>query len=434
MTTTSELKQQANNFRKSGNLIDALHIYRTLWGESSDKFDGAGFLHCLRKLKLFDEALPLADELLLKYKDFNWCKIEIIWTYIEGKLEQFGEKEPLDNVLQVATKILSLQPEDIALRKVVFSTLKFAKKTNKWDIINEWVSKVDPSLLSKNPILENKREGWSYYTLWYNYKINALIKLSQYSQAIELINLLLPEIPRGQQKFFIRLEALTYYLIGEYDKAEIIYSNLCKHPKTDWWLLHEYAKVLKNTGNSTNALLLMYQAAASNPRIESMVTLFLDISTLSKENNNLENSRNHLYLTLYVREKQEWKITEELLSQINDLNKEIGNDSKPKSLFEALKLCREVWNSTSSSNSIVNNTIPTNPKKIDLIGNVRIGKNEKPFCFIYLPNSEAIFCYKSELPSSIKENDTVVFDSIRSFDKKKNTQSWKAINVRLQKI
>lgn len=138
---------------------------------------------------------------------------------------------------------------------------------------------------------------------------------------------------------------------------------MCKHPKTDWWLLHEYAKVLKNTGNSTNALLLMYQAAASNPRIESMVTLFLDISTLSKENNNLENSRNHLYLTLYVREKQEWKITEELLSQINDLNKEIGNDSKPKSLFEALKLCREVWNSTSSSNSIVNNTIPTNPKK-----------------------------------------------------------------------
>lgn len=144
MTTTSELKQQANNFRKSGNLIDALHIYRTLWGESSDKFDGAGFLHCLRKLKLFDEALPLADELLLKYKDFNWCKIEIIWTYIEGKLEQFGEKEPLDNVLQVATKILSLQPEDIALRKVVFSTLKFAKKQTNGILLMNGYLKLTP--------------------------------------------------------------------------------------------------------------------------------------------------------------------------------------------------------------------------------------------------------------------------------------------------
>ncbi|WP_379142564.1 tetratricopeptide repeat protein [Paenibacillus sp. sgz500992] len=435
MTTTGELKQQANNLRKSGNLIDALHIYRILWEESSDKFDGAGFLHCLRKLKLFDEALPLADELLLKYKDFNWCKIEITWTYIEGILEQFGEKEPLENVLLVANKILSLQPEDIALRKVVFSTLKFAKNTNKWDIINEWVSKVDPSILSKNPILENKREGWSYYTLWYNYKINALIKLGLYSKAIELLNLLLPEIPYGQQKFFIRLEALTYYLIGEYDKAELIYSNLCKHPKADWWLLHEYAKVLKNTDNSTKALSLMYQAAASNPKIESMVTLFLDISILSKENNNLENSRNHLYLTLYVREKQEWKVTEELLSQIIYLNKEIGNDNKPKNLFEALKLCKEVWNSNPDSTRVINNTVLTNPKKAEnLIGNVRIGKNENPFCFIYLPNGESIFCYKSELPANIKENDTVLFDSIRSFDKKKNTQSWKAINVRFQNI
>lgn len=435
MNNTSELKQQANNLRKSGKLTDALQIYRTLWGESSDKFDGAGFLHCLRKLKLFDEALPLADELLEKHRDFNWCKIEITWTYIEGRLEQFGEKEPIENVLNVANKILSLQPDGFALRKVVFSTLKSAKSAKKWDIINEWVSKIDPLVLSKDPILDDKREGWSYHTLWYNYKINALIKLGQYSQVIELLDVLLPEIPRGQQKFFIRLEALAYYSLGEYDKAEEIYSKLCSHPKADWWLLHEYAKVLRDKGNLTKALLLMYQAASGNPRLESMVTLFLDISILCKENNNPEIARNHLYLTLYVREKKEWKVAEELLSQIDYLNKELGNDNKPKTLYEALKLCKEVWNSTSNSNGVISKRITSNYKtRTNLIGNVRIGQNEKPFCFIYLANNESIFCYKSDLPKNIIENDTVVFDCIPSFDKKKNAESWKAINVRLQNI
>ncbi|SLK17358.1 MULTISPECIES: tetratricopeptide repeat protein [unclassified Paenibacillus] len=432
MAFKSELKIEANRLRKAGEIRDALHIYRTLWSKNNDKFDGAGLLHCLRKLKSFDEALPLADELLLKYKDFNWCRIEITWTYIEGKLEQFKDKEPLENVLEVANEILSLQPEDFALNKVVFSVLKSAKGSNKWDIVNDWVTKIDPSTLSKEPILESKREGWSYYTLWYNYKINALIKLGLYSPAIELLNILLPEIPRGQQKFFRRLAALSFYLLGEYDKAEERYKKLCSHPNPDWWLLHEYAKVLRDKGEPSKAINLMYKAAANNSRLESMVTLFLDISILCKENNNLEISRNHLYLTLYVREKYEWKIAEDLLSRINNINNQIGNNSKPNSLSEALKLCRDVWKTAHGIEETKTLTPAIKNKRTNLSGRVKINHNDKPFCFIFLTNNESIFCYKSDLPTNIKDNDIVIFDSIPSFDKKKNAESWKATNVRLQ--
>lgn len=437
MINNNELKIEANRLRKEGNFIDALLIYRELWSESNDKFDGAGLLHCLRKLKQFDEALSFADELLLKHKEFNWCKIEIIWTLIEGKLEQFKEKESLDVIIPVANVILNMQPENFAFNKVVFFVLKSAKSLNRWDIVNEWVTKIDPSNLSKEPILESKRDGWSYYTLWYYYKINALIRLEKFIPAIELLEMLLPEIPRGQQKFFNRLEALSYYLLEDYDKAEEKYKRLCAHPNADWWLLYEYAKVLRDKGQPLKAINLMYKAAVSNPRLESMVTLFLDISSLCKENNDLEISRYHLYLTLYVREKYEWKIAEDLLSRINNINNEIGNNYKPHSLNEALKLCRDVWRTALDDTDKAKKTISINinkNKRIDLSGRVRILNSDKPFCFISLVNNESIFCYKSDLPPNVKENDVVIFDSIPSFDKKKNMESWKATNVRLQLI
>ncbi|GAG59394.1 unnamed protein product [marine sediment metagenome] len=71
MPNLTEQKRKANELRKAGNCKEALLLYRNLWKETGDKFDGAGFLHCLRKLELFDEAIVLADELIVKYPNFQ---------------------------------------------------------------------------------------------------------------------------------------------------------------------------------------------------------------------------------------------------------------------------------------------------------------------------------------------------------------------------
>ena len=55
MINIKEKKQEANTLRKSKNFGKALDLYRNLWKETGDKFDGAGLLHCLRKLKIFDD-------------------------------------------------------------------------------------------------------------------------------------------------------------------------------------------------------------------------------------------------------------------------------------------------------------------------------------------------------------------------------------------
>jgi hypothetical protein len=57
----------------------------------------------------------------------------------------------------------------------------------------------------------------------------------------------------------------------------------------------------------------------------------------------------------------------------------------------------------------------------------------RPFCFIVTENGEDIFCVNSNLPENSNNGDEVIFDAIPSYDKKKQRDSWKAINLRKRK-
>ena len=61
METPFDRKMKANELRKMGKFQEALVLYSEFHRDNQDKFTGAGYLHCLRKLKKFDEAIPLAD-------------------------------------------------------------------------------------------------------------------------------------------------------------------------------------------------------------------------------------------------------------------------------------------------------------------------------------------------------------------------------------
>jgi tetratricopeptide (TPR) repeat protein len=63
MSSIQDRKEEAKQFRKAGEYQKALEVYRSLFKDTKDQYDAAGFLHCLRKLGKFDEALPLAERI-----------------------------------------------------------------------------------------------------------------------------------------------------------------------------------------------------------------------------------------------------------------------------------------------------------------------------------------------------------------------------------
>lgn len=420
MADITEQKQKANQLRKVKNFREALLLYKDLWKETGDEFDGAGLLHCLRKLELFDEAIVLADELIVKYPDFEWCRNEVIWVYIQGVLNKLGEEESLERVVETANRIMSLNPTGLAAKLTVFKVLKSAKSSNHWETVNEWVVKIAPDSLSTNPMIDDTgREGWSDQSLWYNYRINGLIEKGDAKEAISIVDEILERFPR-QRKFLLRLKALANHLLGNLPESERIYQNLSSDYKPDWWMLHEYAKVVRDIGRREDALKLMYQAASGHSKLESMVSLFVDIGILCKELGNYEEARAHLVLCKYVRNEKGWTVPEPIINTVDDLNKIIGNNKEPSSLKEALSICRTEWSKLLGKENDLKDLLYKKRKvKKGLIGKVSLGRSDHPFCFIIAKDEQSFFCYKSDLPPDITDGNEVSFDAIPSFDKKR---------------
>lgn len=308
MTDIAEQKQKANQLRKAMAFGEALPLYRDLWKQTRDEFDGAGLLHCLRKLELFDEAVILADDLITKYPDFAWCRNEVIWTYIQGMLGKLSEEATLEKVVEIANRVMSLNPKGLAAKIVVFRVLRSAKSSRNWDTVNEWVGRIDPDSLGASPMTdESGSKGWSDQALWYNYRIRGLLEKAdseeQIGEAIKMADEVSERFPK-QRKIFLRLSALGNHILGNLPASERVYQSLCSGYKPDWWLLHEYGKVVRDLGRGEDALKLMYQAASSHSKLTSMVTLFVDIAMLCKGMGKYEEARAHLVLCKYVREEQ----------------------------------------------------------------------------------------------------------------------------------
>ena len=65
-----------------------------------------------------------------------------------------------------------------------------------------------------------------------------------------------------------------------------------------------------------------------------------------------------------------------------------------------------------------------------LKGKLKMGPPERPYCFLLSDTQESFFCRKTDLPHGVADGVMLQFDAMPSFDKKKNQESWKAVNVR----
>lgn len=426
MNSVQQQKEQANSLRKKGSFKMALPIYQGLWGNvTRDKFDGAGYLHCLRKLKMYDEALPVANECEKNYSDFKWGRIEIIWTYI-GILKSKSENESIGSILPLVNRIMNLTPDDLQTNTTILFLLKKAKQFRKWDIAVQWIDKIKPETLEKEPItIEKGNTGWSNYLIWHHHKIRCLIHQKKYQEAIEMVENIIGEANQ-EKKFFRVLESQAYDQIGQSEKAIQILTDLSNGRKVDWWIVHQHAKILKNMGEREKALEKMYIAASLSFKLESIVTLIFEIATLCEELNRIQESYYHLLLYKLIREKREWLVTKETEELIRNIGISLNVEQNLK-FKEVREKCQTYWGSVNSNNKP---EIRNSKKNLrgSLSGYLIKVKEDRPFCFIKT-QKESFFCYKSDIQGEVKEGLEVQFEVVPSFDKKKQRESWKAINI-----
>lgn len=419
--TYEEKKTKATELRKSQNFVDALVLYRELYSEVDDKYNLSGLLNCLRKTDNLEEAVQLAEKVKNKYLDFEWFRNEIIWTLIQGKLLKISDDD-LNKIVEVANIILEIKPDELARVITIFRVLKVAKNTGNWETILTWSSMLDVNSLDDTPMVDEKgREGWSKKSLWYNYRINALIEFGQYDEAEVLCDPAIKTYPK-LKKFFIRLKGIVLVKKGNMVEAKNSYEELIKSINPDWWLLHEYGKVLSFNGELELALKKFYLAASKSYKLENSVKLFSDIANICIELERYEEAAAHIFLTKYLRESKGWSIpaqVEDTFSRLKSKNIEMNYPD----LRSSLKVCKEFWNPS-------NQETPQNQNNKKCVGVLSTHLDTQPFAFIVTKEFGKIFCWKKDLPQSAKNGTKLQFDKIKSFDKKKNIDSWRAINIK----
>lgn len=423
---------EANQLRKNGDYESALELYRDAWNRGKYNYVGAGLLHCLRKLRRWPEALSLADTLILAYADDEWVRIEHNWTYIQGVLSSTDEEAPLDKVIEAANKIMNNEPDALQANKTVMQVLKAAGKANRFDIMETWVDHVRREQLSSEPIIiQSGKEGWSELGSWYNLKIKMLMNTGRADEALSYCNEAISRFPK-QFKFFKRHQAFAYHTLGDDEKAIAAYDELANKIQPDWFILRDYATILKKVGRMDDARNMYYRAMESRQKPDMMVGLFEDIGDYHMEMADAEKALDFYMFTKMIKETNSKEITGKIMEKISRLALDNLDYSPPKSIHEAKKRCnthrdqilREIYPEryTTSSDERV-------PRK-DLKGTVDFGSPEWKHAFIHTNENERIICYKTQLPEGIMDRDIVVFDAIPSFDNKKNQESWKAKSIR----
>ncbi|GEM_PF-773919 len=427
-----EISKEANDLRKKGEFDKALAFYRELSKDAADSYSAAGLLHCLRKLHLFDEALPLCTLANQKHMTLDWYRNEVVWTLIQGKLQGLDESATVDDVESAAELILALEPKSATTRwSIVRRVLKSAKLRNRWDIVLKWIKRVNPDELSTTPMKDDRgRDGWCEQAIWHNFRIRSEIGIGDKQQAIVAAQRAIGLFPQ-QAKFFKRLEALGNFLLGRLVEAELLYSKLSSGGRSDWWILNEHAHVLRDLGKHQEALALMCKAALSNKKLELLVSLFSDIGFLCHKTELKQDARNHLLLCKYIREKQGWSIPQAVGSAISVLDKELPNIAAPADLNAALAECQKFWRRTvETQHDSREPSLKSRGVKRMLKGKLKMGPPERSYCFLLSDTRESYFCRKSDLPQGATDGVMLQFDAMPSFDKKKNQESWKAVNVR----
>ena len=207
-----------------------------------------------------------------------------------------------------------------------------------WELLNNFCNCFNPNELSAEyPIYEVERKGRkqnkefaSDLEKWYVIKTKALEKLERWEECSELSLLALNSLKKFHDSddiWFARRIALAKKNIGSPKDAIEELKNILKN-KNEWFIQKEIADIYFEINEKEDAFKYAIEAITNYGSLEYKINLLFLIGKLLKEKDEKELAFKHFYLTKMIREKEKWKIPQNLLEELgnHDIAKESIND------------------------------------------------------------------------------------------------------------
>ena len=307
------------------------------------------------------------------------------------------------------------------LFSIVLKSEKQKPNTN-WELINNFCDEFDPNNLSvegRTGKVERKdkmkdMEFASDREVWFANKTKALFKLEDWAQCFELSKIALDSFKvfhYSNEIWFARRIALCKKNLGNPSEAIAELLAILKKKK-EWFIQTEVAQLYLEANDIENAFKYAMQAVTNWGDLEFKVELLSLLGKILHLKNENELAFKHYSLSKFLRQKEGWKVNQELIEKLEAFDyPEIPADDISKLKSELKKY----WSTFKPSNDNSETSGTMEGVILKILNDNERGKDG----FLKCNNTEHYFSVSgnSDLTPKIETNTKVLFQLIETGEK-----------------
>jgi len=417
--------ENADKLRLARRYEEAGSELESIWNEAPSKFVGWRLAYCLRKAGRLEEAESIAQQALDAYPDDAFTRSELGWILREKHLRSAKDDRDLGRALEVARRIVAVSDNKMLLVRVVLDVMKVAKDKGSWEVVLEWSERVSSEDLRAEPVvLPNGTRAMSQRQVWYIGRSRALLELGRYDEACSVARAGLGEFPNCIH--LNRTAALALEGAGELSSAIGEMQALLAHPRADWYVKADLARMLFRAGNAADAYRLICEAVLSTRQSdEYKLTSYITLAQIALARNDLDVAAMHVALVKAIAAEQGWQVKREVIQTENQVLAALKAAGRqwpevPKDRVELSRMCERKWREGQYEGLELHR------------GTVKPYPQDRAFTFIQRDDgAEDVFVLVQDLPENCrKPGSRVEFALVSSFDRKKGRESVRAVNIR----
>ena len=430
MAENNEQSELAEALRKNGDFEKAGALYRKLYEESGSAYHARWMIHCLRKQGRLEEAQAMGKEAIGRFPEDVYIRSEMCWIIYDLHLKPTAEKGDFATLTRYAEKALGDYPgNDLFTARAASLVMKVAKKqpNQDWQTIGRFALMVDPDSLSTEARQSKtgkkfmaEREEWAVNTA------RAMIETRNYEKVIEICTDGLRVLP--QSLHLKRNLGQAHYRSGKLEEALETMRPLLTQTSCPWYVKSELAAMEAEAGNDEDAYRLYCQALLEGNENQFKLKMFEEVAALALKTDKAETAKLHTALARVVREENERKIPDslrELEERAERAMEASGKESRtlPTTSRELEKLGRAMWREGQKAGMERER------------GTLKTWLAEKRYGFIEREDGgDDLIVFEKDLPANCRAPGTQVeFSAEASYDKKKDRESFKAVQVEKKK-
>lgn len=372
----------------------------------------------LYKDKNYEEALSIYEKHYSENPEVlnRWDKIFYSWSLYQMYVKDAEDEDKLFESAELVTELIT--QDDLNERPVcaytmtVFKVLDYLYAENDYYSLLAWLDKINPELLDEKRYDSGERVYRSRKEKYYDYATKAYFECDEFEKCIETSNealSALSEFTNGSDVWYNWRIAKSYRELSENAEA-LKYLEKVAKVKKDWFVSKEIAENYHVLGDDEKAMDYIGAAVMTNDPMTIKVNLYYLAYDVLKESDP-ELAKRHAELFYAIKSENDSRIPDE----IEELD--IDGDSLDKRSIE--HELKDYWSEYKFKDQELQYGTIT-----------KIFEHGKSG-FITSDSGESVYFNAFEYKGgSMNVGEYVSFYTEKSFDKSKNRESLRAVNIR----